>query len=185
MLRNQYILSDLPSENAAPNIPVTEKLNLINTAPVLLVPASDNENEFDLQLPFIRDAAFTYGLPSMVGSIVLDRINIGDKELYGHGIGSRLVRAACRFAVEQDTRINTFLVDEHPRIGVLNTVIRVFGERQVEARIGSALYGRGHDRTLEQLFDDFPVQVGQPYLLSSITASIDFDTAMNWEPPIR
>jgi hypothetical protein len=182
MLRGVHVSSDLPSLNSAPDISATEKLHIIATTPIAIIHHS--AYEFDLRLPYIRDTAFTHSLPSMVGSLALERIDLGDEELYGHGIGSRLLTTATRFAVGLSS-VTALTVDDHPRLGVLNTVISVFGEENVEARIGDISYGGQGEHTLGQIFDDHPVQEGEPYLLSVITARIDPATAMTWEVPIE
>ncbi len=183
MLRDVYVPSDLPSLNVAPDIPASEKIQVITATPVTIFHHSGFE--FDLRLPYVRDTSFVHGLPSMTGSLALEHIDLGDERLYGHGIGSRLLRAATRYIVGLNAGVSSLTVDDHPRLGVLNTFISVFGTESVEARIGGVTYGGRGITTLDQIFEEHPVQAGEPYLLRSITACIDPAIAMSWENPVE
>lgn len=188
MLRDIYVATDFAPTNADPTVAAADKLRIIAEAPVTLTPwtirGQVHDRHFSVSLPFVRGGDFMAGLPSMRDTLFMDSLNVGDPELYGHGIGSTLLRAACRYGVEREPRINR-LAAGWTRLGLVNTAIRVLGEENVGVQISGRQYGWNGERPLEAVFDDFPPQTGEPYLVSSMQARIDPNLAKNWEAPIK
>ncbi len=113
----------------------------------------------------------------------IEHINVGDKGLYGKGIGSRLLRAAILHSYKQDARLAEVSTG-CARLGLVNTMVGVLGKENVSVTMAGAHYGWGADHWLEQVFDDRPSILGVPYLVDSITARFDPSLiAEFWEMP--
>ncbi len=189
MIRDFYAPSDFDTRDFDPSLSAEEKLRIIASAPVIATPANINgKNYYDdvrVSLPFITGGHFATGLGrSPVGNTVLcDYFALGDEQLYGHGVGSRLLRSALRWAVASDSRTEV-LQTNWARLGMVNTAVKVLGEENVGVRAHGADYGWGADKPLEEIFDDYPPIEGKAYLVHYICARIDRDLAMSWEAPV-
>jgi hypothetical protein len=179
MLRGISAPTDFGSIDRAPYLSADEKLATINQAPVS---ACKRLNYHWLFLPYVE--GLVYGLVSVDGirAIHIDRLNIGDKQLYGHGIGSRLVRAAIRHSLELDSTV-TQVSGTWPRLGAVNTFISVLGAKNVTIEQYGNRYGAGTSKPLEAVFDDEPFQPGQPYKIQGVQGIIDPVKARTWELP--
>jgi len=188
MLRNLYAPSDFVSTDANPSIPPEAKLDIIAKSPVevshSLFGGRVIDEEFWVSLPFVAGGGFSYGLGGdHANRLFTDYVNVGDKELYGHRIGSRLLRAAIRYGVEKEPAVEVFSTG-WARLGLVNTTINVLGIENVAFYKGGKRYGWEGDRPLEQVFDDAPPVENKPYLVYGIEAKIDRDLAMSWERPV-
>jgi len=187
MLRDIYAPTDFDSNDQDPSLSPEEKLEIIDRFPVTVTPAVLSGRVYDdmchVTLPLVRGITFATGLTSSPTGLFIEHVNVGDKELYGKCIGSRLLRATCHFAVERDPHIDR-LSTGWARLGLVNTVVRVLGEENVAVTSGGQRYGWESDRALEEVFDDEPAQEGKRYLVYSIEAAIDPEQAMEWEKPV-
>lgn len=183
MLRGYTAPTDFLSRNKDPRVSSERKLEIIQTSPILAYPAAVNgtlyDDTFSLALPFVEGGNFAYDLPSFPEVLFSDYMNIGDADLYGQGIGARLLRAACRYSVERDARIREFHTN-WARLGAINMAVRVFGVENVAIVRGNNRYGWESDLPLDSVFDDFPLIPDKCYLVNKIAAKISHDLAMSW-----
>ena len=182
MLRGLYAPSEFLSTDKAPSISVDRKLAFISHSPVVL--RHGDGNVFTVSLPFIGGAFLSLGSADRNESLHAYYVDIGDKALYGHGLGSRLIRGACRYAFDRDDRVRIFS-SGWSHLGLLNTAIRVFGEENVAAIQGDARYGWQGQQPLDKLLDDFPLHEGEAYIVGGIEANIDSALALTWEKPVE
>ncbi len=190
MLRNVYAPSDFESHDADPSLTAEEKLAVIASTPVEIAHTYFGERfipeEWSVGLPFMARAHLSM-LPKTKGHeaiLFTDYVNVGDKNLYGHGIGSRLLRAAFRYSVQLDEDIAEFGTG-WARLGLVNTVVDVLGPENVAVHKKGQRYGWQGERSLDELFDDHPATEGERYLVYGISAHIDRDLAMTWEKPVK
>lgn len=185
MLRGIYAPSDFTSRDLVPGISAQEKLKVIAASPVIATPDKVNDKVYDdsfsLTLPYTDGGFFLFGISRMPEMLFTDHISVGDEALYGHGIGTRLLKAACRYAVERDRRVKVFSTG-WARLGLVNTAIRVFGEQNVAIEHGER-YGWNSDKELAAIFDENPPKAGEKYLVGGIEANIDPSLALTWEAP--
>lgn len=188
MLRGIYSPTDFESLDKDPNYNPKEKLALVEQSAVHMWPSVINnvpyEDHFYVSLPFVVGGTFSCGLPESPEVLFTDYINVGDEALYGNGIGTRLVQAGIRQAVSLDERV-TELHTGWARLGLVNTIVRVLGEENVSFYKGGNRYGWGGDNALDTVFDDFPAELNETYLVYKIVAKINRDDAMTWDPPVR
>ncbi len=187
MLRDIWAPSDLLSVDKDPSVPVEDKLKIIHASPVQATLTEYNgsvfSDDFSIALPFITGGSFYSGLGEARNILFCDFLSLGDKTLEGNGIGTRLLRAAFRYAVEADERTDTFSTG-WIRLGAVNTVVKVVGEENVGVRKKGNTYGLHGEKPLEAVFDDFPPVADTPYLFYKLTAQIDREAALTGEAPI-
>lgn len=123
------------------------------------------------------------GIENYPGLLIIHRLVVGNSDLYGKGIGSRMVRAATRYGQEEDPNLKAVHA-KWPRWGFLNTVVRVFGIENVSAHLDITQYGRGGSKPLEAILDDKPIVPYQPYVLDGLDAVIDRTMVESWELPV-
>jgi hypothetical protein len=185
MLRGIYAPTDFISFDLDPALGPEQKLRAIAAAPVTVKPWRINgkiyDDDFTVSLPYIQGAIF-HANDRENESLFTDYVHVGDETLYGHGIGSRLLRAGCRYAVERNKHIKVFTTN-WARLGLVNTAISVFGEENVGVDHGIR-YGWQGEKPLDAMFDDFPPDLGKKYLVGGIVARIQLDIAMTWEEPV-
>jgi len=185
MLKDIYAPSDFAYSDMDPSVRVEDKLTVIAASPVEVV--SEMEEEFSLSLPFVRGGEFSLLLWKNCRSGELPfmlawSIDVGDKELYGYGIGSRLLRAAVRYGIETEPELTRFTTG-WARLGMVNTAIKVFGADNVAIEQGGKCYGWQSDKPLDEVFNDYPPEENKPYLVYGIDARINYDKAIQWELP--
>lgn len=187
MLRAIVAPTDFLSIDRGPRFSAEEKLDIIARSPVTIRPSVIRgkvyPDSFIARLPFTDGAIFNFGIRTIEDALLTDYVNVGDAALYGHGIGSRLLRASTRYAVEQDDRVCR-LGTGWARLGLVNTVANVFGVENTGVTMSGEHYGWGGDRPLEAIFDDQPPKPNEKYLVNGVDALIDRDLAMTWEEPI-
>jgi hypothetical protein len=186
MIRGIYAPSDFVSKDRGPGVSTEEKLRIISSSPVQIEPellrGKVRMDDVVATLPFVDGGIFAFGLPSFPETILSDHINVGQAELYGHGIGSRLLRAGLRYAVEQDPTVCEFHTG-WARLGLINAVVSVLGEDNVGVSIYGDRFGWGTQLPLEAMFDAHPPVEGKKYLVNNIAAKVDRDLALTWEEP--
>lgn len=187
MLRNYYAPTDFSSVDCDPNLSVEAKLSVIEASPVIVKPGAINSesyvDSYSLSLPFVVGAKFYVGLNNDSSFVHTNYFNIGDKELYGRRIGSRILRAALRYAVELNPSVETFSTGR-ARLGLVNTAVRVLGEENVAVRYFGDRFGWQSDRKLDEVLDEYPPTIGEKYIVKGIEAKIDRDQAVTWELPV-
>lgn len=182
MIRGLYAPSDFESIDMDPSMSAQQKLAVIKGSPVLV---TQSRSSYHLGLPFVAGLSFDFiSVDDEMDTLNIGVINVGDAALYGKGIGSRLVRAATRFGVETHGSVNR-LTTAHARLGLLNTVVRVFGEENVVASSHGRQYGTGTGLTLGQLLEEMPPEPGKQYSVQGLDVSIDRTVAAAWEMPQR
>lgn len=185
MLRGIYSPTDFMSSDKDPTVSVEDKLAIIAASPVELecdVAGGVRTDSFTVTLPFVDGGCFDFGITGYPETVLTDHVNVGDAALYGHGIGSRLLRAALRYAVEQDARI-TELHTGWARLGLINTVVAILGGENVSVEAYGNRYGWGSDRPLETVLDDYPPVPDETYMVNAVIARIDREVALTWELP--
>jgi hypothetical protein len=185
MLRGIYAPpTDFESMNTAPGVTRREKLEAIGLSLVALR-CFPLVNIYHVGLPYVQGASFSFESVEEYGDTLrLEKLNVGDKELYRQGIGSRLVRAMVRYGTE--TRVNlAHLTVGNARLGTLNTTVRIFGQEAVSAHLYGKQYGRGTEVPLEHMFDEVPPEPDHYYPLDGVDVVIDRDKAAAWEMPVK
>lgn len=187
MLRDIYAPTDFKSVDADPSLSPEQKLEAIQRAPAIVTPQIIKgvvyDDSFDIKLPYVDGGVFDFGLTNFPNTLYSEHVNVGDSALYGHGIGSRILKAAFRYAVEQSPLITEFHTG-WARLGLVNTTVSVLGLENVGVKSGGKTYGWGGDVPLEAVFDDYPHEEGSRYLVQNICARIDRDLAMTFERPV-
>lgn len=185
MLRDLYAPSNLTSRNKAPHVSRAKKLKIIASNAITAYD-SMYKDCFSLKLPFVWGASLTNPKDSRDETdlyMVATAIDVGDEALYGEGIGTRLMKASVRYALEKPDKPLRF-VTGHARLGLVNTAVKVFGEDNVAIEYFGNRYGWKSERPLEAVFDDYPLVKGLPYIVSGIDARINREQAMTWELPV-
>lgn len=180
-MRKFHAPSLLGSQNFDPEVPASDKLKEIASAAVLIEPIEFSEvaPQFSASLPYTAQSFF--GIRA--GEVYATNIDLGDEELCGKGIGTRIVQAATRYAVEHRLRATRFTT-HHAHLGMLRTAEKVFGEENVAVEMCGQRYGRESGRLLDAVFDDFIPVEGEPYVVHGIEAHIAAELVPTWESPI-
>jgi hypothetical protein len=182
MLRGVYAPTDFVSRDRDPSISPVDKLRVIDSSPSMVHPLGKRATNFIVRLPFTDGAVFEAGLCH--DGVYSEHVNVGDVALYGHGIGSRLLRSGLRHAVELQSGKSTRFITGWARLGLVNTVVSVLGEENVKVRLENGTsYGWQTEQPLGDIFDAQPPVVGEKYLVAAIVANIDPELVMSWEPP--
>jgi hypothetical protein len=121
----------------------------------------------------------------------LTKIDLGDKALYGHGLGTLLMRRAVQLGYEKAPELTperprlTRLQTDRTNLIKLNTIIKVMGMDNVSAWMRGERYGRGTDRPLERMFEDHEYEEGDDswYLMQKVSATIDPELIFQGSPP--
>lgn len=187
MLRGIYAPSDYDTHNEDPSMSASEKLAIIAASPVTVDVTVAGDQRYDddvvVKLPYVYGGEVSFGLDEEGDAALLSDFSVGDDELYGNGIGTRLLQAGIRYALDTDPRI-THVVGVWVRLGMLNTIAKSFGVDNVTVTKGGQTYGLGTPRAVEDVFDDFPLEEGKPYLVQTVKAVIDPQKVASWEQPL-
>lgn len=189
MLRGVYTeATDFDLRDKDPRFSTEQKLWIIKNSPVECRCTSD-PTDLEVQLPFTEGAWGGVVVPHRTTDpppfLFIEQINVGDATLLRHGIGSRLLKAIVRQAAEIQPDIRT-IATGWCRLGLLNTLVRVFGEGSVRAKAESGvIYGAGADKSLEHLLDDFPVNPEDVWMVTSTEVDFDPSTVRDWPLPTR
>ena len=191
MLRGVYAPSDFESIDSDPAIPAAVKLAVIHAARVRVTQSEFRDNfggPFDLELPFRVRASFdlcthTDGQPLEQPYLSGERIDVSDEALYRNGLGTRLIKSAVRYGLLLEPRLQVFSTG-WARLGLLNSVVKIFGEDSVAVMHGDNRYGWNGNVPLDAIFDDLPPRAGQPYLIPAMEAAVNPEIALGWELPI-
>lgn len=179
MLRDVYAQSDFVSKDLYPGVSIAKKLDTIAKTPVTVATTDDGLAMFNLP----------YG-PYLLGSLphrenfpfILHDISLVDDKLYSHGLGSRLVGAAARFALSREfspSEIHTSWL----RLGLVNTFVRVFGESNVSVTHNKR-YGWEGELPLEALLD-IPASKGGFRVYGRSDIRIMPEEVSRWESPVE
>ncbi len=180
MLRGYYAPTDWKSIDKGVGIPKEIKLATIAASPVSVSPI---QNAHKVTLPYVDGLSYVLRRPADEAPILhLERCNVGDEELYGAGIGTRLLQAAIRHGLELEPRITEFS-GQWARLGMLNTIIGLVGQDNVATELDGVVYGLGSGRKLVEMFDAVPFVDGNVYTVDRLRAQINPDTALTWELP--
>ena len=187
MLRGYYAPTDFESQDADLTLSLDEKLALIASSPATVthLPICGNytDTRFLLSLPF--GTAITFNLMDIADrtNLYTEYVCVGDEQLRREGLGSRLLGAASRFAVERDQRVST-LTTNAARLGLINAAVNVFGVENVAVIDFGDRWGWMGDKPLEAMFDDRPFVPGEKYIPGTIEARIDPGAITAWEMPV-
>ncbi|MDO8266099.1 MAG: hypothetical protein Q7T41_04125 [Candidatus Saccharibacteria bacterium] len=185
MIRDIYQSSDFETPNASTSLSREEKLAEIADAPVhclRYIGADGHMETLGLSLPYTEISSFYAGIPRDTDNLVCFRMSLGDPELYGQGIGTRILRAVSQYTAEKHAA--RVLLAKDCRLGFVNTAIKVYGQGAVKVRHNGQEFGRGCDRSLEEMLDEYPVDQTKTYVVRYLEARFDPDIAAAWEPPV-
>lgn len=104
----------------------------------------------------------------------INHFNIGDDDLVGRGIGSRLLVRAVEYGFKCHPKLTT-LRHASANLALVNTVVNVVGEEYVSVFNRGEKYGFGTGQPLEAMFDDRPYEEDFPYLVDKVEAVLDRD----------
>lgn len=187
MLRDIYAPSDYDTRNEDPSLSASEKLAVITASPVTIDVTTVDGQRYDddvvVKLPYVYGGEVSLGLGEDGCTALLSDFSVGDDELYGNGIGTRLLQAGIRYALDTDPR-TTHVLGVWVRLGMLNTIVKSFGLENVTVTKGGQVYGLGTTRAIEEVFDDFPVDEGKTYSVQTVEAMIDPQKVATWEQPL-
>jgi hypothetical protein len=190
MLRGITGETDFPSEDSAPYLSQPEKLALVAASPVTVEPKVEDgrikRNQFVASLPLTKGCHFSLqpAKGEAPATLYVQVLNLGDSELYKAGIGSRLMRATVRYALEQQPGTQ-LVVGSWPRLGSINTFARVFGRDGITVENYGERFGKGSDRPLDAILDAKPPTHGTVFFVDAVEASIDPLLAAGWERPLE
>lgn len=182
MLRDLYAPTSYGSVNQDPGLSASQKMEIITGSPVLL---EDDGVMIRASLPFVKGAEILRADDLRIRHkkyLHVLKIDIGDSELYRQGIGTRLLQAGVCYELSRNPELDTVRVNS-AQLGVVNTVIKVFGLENVTVTMVGRRYGRGEDRPLEAFLDDYPLLPDQPYWVRGIEARLNPESVQEWEQP--
>lgn len=182
MLGGVYIPTDFSPQDRGPRLAPEQKLEIIQSSPVVV---EKDRKGTKIYLPFGVVGRFNV-LPKIgeePPSLMIHFLAIDDENLYGKGIGSRMLKAATRQGLEQVSSLETVYIED-VRWGLLNTAVRVFGEENVSATEAGVEFGRGSAKPLEAILDVKQYVPGHFFAIDSLRAVIDRSTAAEWELPV-
>jgi hypothetical protein len=188
MIKEVYAPSDYTSINQDPSIPIEKKLEIISNARPVVI-AYKWINTFKITLPFVQGATSEFfkedpNLARDPNLLLLHDLNVGDKELYLKGIGTRLLQATVRHGELLNPNLEGIrAVDAH--LGLVNTFVKCFGEDNTAIFLSPHdHYGKGSDKPLKAIFDHQPPIEGEPYKVWEVQAQVDPEQVKSWELPI-
>ncbi|HVV25935.1 MAG TPA: hypothetical protein VHC21_02805 [Candidatus Saccharimonadales bacterium] len=208
MLNNQEAVTHVESRDHEPSVPPEEKVALIRevlTGDTLgrphlqetswigyytIHPGFGSIIKFQLDLRS-GSTRTTDGEPE--ACMYVTKMDLGDKALYGHGLGTLLLRRAVQLGYEKAPELTadrptlTRVESDRANLIKLNTVIKVLGKENVSAWMRGERYGRGTDRLLEQMFEDHEYEEGPDswYLMQKVSAVVDPEVIFEGSPPPR
>ncbi len=160
------------TRNKKPEISTADKLAHIHQKQAIRPIIDPEMGSVKFKLPYVFGLEVEFSDDESAMSII--QFNIGDKELAGHGIGSRLLRHAIEYGFENYERLQR-LTHASANLALLNTVIKVVGEEYVSVCNRAERYGFGTARPLEDMFQTQPYREEYPYLVDSVEAALDRD----------
>jgi hypothetical protein len=182
MIGEIYAPSNYDSQDQDPKRSAKEKLEIIaNSAPQVV----ENKllDTYKVNLPFVWGlTAEPYVHDPDV--LYLHHVNVGDEELYNHGIGTRLLKAAVAHSASKNPNLKRVIAIDAD-LGLVNTLIKSFGEENIRVSLApNECYGAGTKNSLEAIFDLQPPIEGEPYRVWEVEGYIDKKQIEDWELPI-
>jgi len=113
-------------------------------------------------------------------------IDLGNRELYGHGIGTRLLQRVVSFGLNKNSALETVSRGEG-NWALAKTIGKVIGGSEfVSFEKGGVVYGERGDRPIEAVLEDHPFEnENHEYGLQNVVGSIDEARLMNRETAER
>jgi len=182
MLHEIYVPQEAATRDSDPTKTVEEKLRIIADAPV----QADQQTMtgcLKLRLPYISTGLSAEPAVGDPNTLYIHHVALGDEALYGHGIGTRLLRAAARLALEQNPDMHELLA-VHSNLVLVNTFAAAAGPENTTVWLSDRdSYGHGSDKPLEAIFDDQPYIDNQPYHVWEVRAVLNPMQVAAWELP--
>jgi hypothetical protein len=182
MLRDVYAPTSYESVNQDPGLSACQKLEIIKDSPVLI---EDDGIIIRASLPFVKGARILRAedlISRHKKYLHVLKVDIGDKELYRNGIGTRLLQAGVYYELLRNPRLDTVRVSS-AQLGVVNTMVEIFGLENIAVTMVGKRYGMGQEQPLEAFLDDYPPVQGQPYWVRGIEARLNPESMEGWETP--
>lgn len=186
MLCNYYAPTDFDHVDEDPSMPAVDKLRRIAAAEVVAQPLVERgktyDNSYWVRLPYTQGAECFFGLPDFPETLMVDYINVGDRALYGNGIGIRLLMAGIKYAVDRDPNV----AEVHTgwaRWGLVSALGKLLGKENIAVENAGIRYGWGGAHPIEELLVVSPPTPGEPYLVCDVVARIDRGIALAWPAP--
>jgi hypothetical protein len=189
MLGEIYAPSEYESKDADPSKTPEEKLEIISKSKTLVIP-NKWRGIFKVTLPFVQGATAEIFEKDPNSSrdpnvLFLHDLNVGDKELYGRGIGSRLVKATIKYAATQKPEL-TGIRAVNADLGLVNTVVKAVGSENVRVSLSAhEHFGMDAKAPLEEIFMHQAPAEGSPYKIWEVNAHIEPKTIEEWELPVN
>lgn len=187
MLRNTFAPTDFFSRDRDPRLSPEQKLAIIaGSKPSLKFKEHEGTVRYDrfrVCLPFTYGGDFRVKLDGAFRVLYSNLIDIGDRQLYQQGIGSRILKAAIAYTALNHGSVTEFQTNP-ARLGLVRTVVSALGAENTGVDMNYTRYGWGGTRDLEALLRDHPPTPNAPYIVDSISARIDPNQAITWEQPV-
>lgn len=158
-----------------PSVSADDKLSHIDQKQAIRAVRDREMGLVKFKLPYTDGLVVEFVEDETVMSI--NHFNIGDSELTGHGVGSRLLNRAIEYGFQRYPKLNK-LIHASANLALLNTVVKVVGEDYVSVCNRGERYGFGTDRPLEAMFNTQPYQENYTYLVDSVEAVLDRDALL-------
>jgi GNAT superfamily N-acetyltransferase len=182
MIGEVYAPSNYVSADQDPSKSAEEKLEIINSSQSKVT--ENRLGAFRVTLPYVWGAS-AEPFVTDPNKLYLHDVNVGDEELYGHGIGTRLLQAAVRYGASIDPNLKSVLA-RNADLGLVNTLIKGLGKENVRVSLSAHdHYGFGTNNPLEAIFEHQPSKEGEPYRVWEVEALVDSEQINNWELPIN
>ena len=115
-------------------------------------------------------------------AITLVDLDLGNRELYGHGIGMRLLQRIVEYGIHKRPHVDAVSrgVGNWALVMTLGKVLGGVNEHvQFQKGDSGNWYGAGTGRPVEAVFETYPAQEDEEYNVKNITGFIDPATLMS------
>jgi hypothetical protein len=180
----------MKSHDSNPAVSLEQKLNTIKQKrSIKVVPDLTRRNPsgfkdlYRARLPYTKGVSFL--LEPESAEITLVDLDLGDKQLYGHGIGTRLLQRVVDYGSRKRPDIPTVSrgVGNWALVMTLGKVLG--GTEYVEFEKGNRMYGAwtGH-HPAERALTDYPPEEGEEYNVKNIVGYIDRERLLSAQAAI-
>jgi hypothetical protein len=152
-----------------------------STSRVRVKQVPGHHNMFRTHLAHTKGATFV--LEPEHQNIYLWDFDLGNRQLYGHGIGTRILQKVVDFGLKRnrDTATITRDIGNWAMVKTLGKVLG--GDEYVKFELNGEHYGEGRDRPISAALEDFPpsLEEGEDYTVRNLIGSIDRSRLMDPE----